>query len=79
MSIDDKVNLLWKDMYGNERDGLVVKVTRVETTLKMQMRADAEFRAWIKKQFFVVILLAVCAGASPWAGRLIDWFTKLSP
>jgi len=77
MGMEKEIEDIHHAVFGNGREGLVSRVSRVEAVQQMQMRADDDFRVWIRKMFYVVIFLAVCAGASPWAGSIIGYFEKL--
>jgi len=74
MSNEEMITQVWKAIYGNGKDGLNVRMTRVEANQTLQMKYDDEFRAWIRKRLFIVIVLAVVAGGSPLARGLLEWF-----
>jgi len=74
MSIDKKIDDLHSAVFGNGREGLVARMARVEAVQQMQVKYDDEFRAWIRKRFVIVIVLAIVAGGSPLANGLLEWF-----
>ena len=66
--MDDKSMLekIYDKVNGNGSDGLVTRTARLETAVEMHLKADADFKAWLRKAIFWIIGALGAAIGSPW-------------